>query len=272
MNKPQTKACDSVMERIKCGEVSPRSRGWFTCLECYVWTSWLITVLIGSVAVAVIVYVVVNGWYGFYEATDMSRLAMTLHYVPAVWLVVLCITAYFAVRNMRHLKQGYRYPAWLLLTSSIGLSALIGLLLYILGFGFMADSTLGETMPMYSSYAHQQESFWQAPEHNRWLGMMETDTEATFTDITGDRWQVSIDNLTAAEAAILTSGKRVRLLGLSPATSSLIACGVFSWHEDKAHSPKYLADERAKVTTWLETVRGASTSCAELPVLKRRPY
>ncbi|HMA79009.1 MAG TPA: hypothetical protein VKP88_07855, partial [Candidatus Paceibacterota bacterium] len=79
----------SVMERIKSGEVCPRSRGWFTCLECFVYSAWLVSVLIGAIALAALFYIMIHGWYSFYELTGMSRFGMVLAYLPVVWIVVL---------------------------------------------------------------------------------------------------------------------------------------------------------------------------------------
>jgi hypothetical protein len=54
--KPSLKAC--VLGRITEEQVCPRSRLFFHSRECFVWFFWFISVLVGSLAVAVAEYVV----------------------------------------------------------------------------------------------------------------------------------------------------------------------------------------------------------------------
>ena len=57
------------MSRIGCGEVSPRSRRFFQTRECAVWVLWLISVVVGALAVAVTFFVLNHRQYALYEAT-----------------------------------------------------------------------------------------------------------------------------------------------------------------------------------------------------------
>lgn len=272
MSRNQPSISEKVLARIKEEQICPARRGWFTCLECFVWATWLLAVIVGALAVAVITYIGINGWYGFYEATDMSRIGMALNYVPLVWIVVLVLTAVLALRNMRQTKRGYRYPAWLLLTSSIGLSVVIGFVLYALGFGFITDTKLGESMPQYTSYVTQQEQFWSAPESNRWLGVVTETNGMVFADIAGERWTLDVANVLPAETALLMDGDRVRLVGLKDEASNVITvCAVLPWHHDSPLSSRALADDKLQLVSRLATFKTASSSCAQMGILERMP-
>ncbi|MCA9357310.1 hypothetical protein KC872_03795, partial [Candidatus Kaiserbacteria bacterium] len=65
---------ETLFARIEEGNVCPRSRWVYFCQECMVWTAWVISVLIGSLAVAISVFVVTHHQYALYEATHENFL------------------------------------------------------------------------------------------------------------------------------------------------------------------------------------------------------
>ncbi|MAZ30436.1 hypothetical protein CL655_04125 [bacterium] len=263
--------CNGVMERIKAGEVCPRSRGWFTCLECFVWMFWLAAVVVGALAIGILFYTTISGWFGFHEAKAMSRLGMVLAYVPVVWVAILILTVVLAYRNVRHTKRGYRYPVWLILISSIGTSFIGGLVFFAIGFGFFVDTKLGEEMSRYASYYKQQELFWQAPTENRWLGTVAVEGDMVFADANGAHWELNTAELTEPELQLLMDGQQVKLLGVSDDMQAINVCGVFPWYEAKPLMPKELARERGVLLERLAYHKRASSTCSRMGVLEHMP-
>ena len=60
---------DVPSERIEEEKVRPRSRMFFQGRECIIWTLWLISMLVGTLAVAITLYVITHHQYALYEAT-----------------------------------------------------------------------------------------------------------------------------------------------------------------------------------------------------------
>lgn len=265
------RAIDAVMQRIECGQVKPTPRGWFTCMECVVHMFWLVTVLIGALAVAILAYTAIHGWYGFHEASGLSRVGLVFAYVPVLWVLVLVLTVGLAYRNVRQTKHGYRYPLWLVLLGSVGASALGGMALYSLGFAHVVDTKLGEEMPLYQSYYKQQELFWQAPAENRWLGTVATSADMVFADIAGVRWELNVAEIGEVEHTLLLDGRTVRLLGVRNATGSIMVCAVLPWHADKPMPVKTLAADRSSLVEKLHSLKQASSTCARMGVLEQMP-
>ncbi|MCA9356642.1 hypothetical protein KC872_00375, partial [Candidatus Kaiserbacteria bacterium] len=206
------------------------------CQECMVWTAWVISVLIGSLAVAISVFVVTHHQYALYEATHENFLTFMVEVLPYVWLIAFAVMVYVAVFNLRHTKHGYRYSITMILSSSIILSFAGGSALQYFGLGYQIDNILGYQMSMYMSQDKLERKMWQAPEEGRLVGKQVAKTVASttiviFEDMMGDRWQMNISELSDLDMEHLASGQTVRLLGEATNSEFKIfhACGAFPW-------------------------------------------
>lgn len=261
----------TVMERIKREHVSPTSRKWFVCVNCTMQFAWFIAVVFGAVSVAILLYTGVHGWFGFYEATERSRVGLAIAYIPVLWIVVLLGMVLIAYQNMRLTGRGYRYPVWVVLGTSLLASIAIGFAFYIAGLGQIIDMKLGQQMPMYSSVYKQQELFWQTPVENRWLGTITAKDGMMFSDIAGNEWQLDTSLLEEEERELLMKGDRVRVLGIGNDTGTIMACGVFPWKEHLFMLPKDLELDRDNLIYRLDAVKKASSSCSRMGVFERMP-
>jgi hypothetical protein len=262
----------AVMERITSGDVCPRSRGWFTCLECFVYTFWFISVLVGAVALAVLFYIVVHGWYSFYELTGMSRMGLVLAYLPLFWVVILVATVALAYKNFRRTRRGYRYPVWLVLVACIGMSFIGGAALYWLGVGQLVDTELGERMPaMYESYVQSEAKFWDQPHDHRWYGTLaSTSAGWMLTDRSGAEWMVNFAHIPLAAAAVPHDGALVYLLGTSTKPGVVTACAVTRWPADAVRTTERLAHNRFLLRAQLHTHQLTSGPCTPLAAVSVR--
>lgn len=258
----------AVMERIKAGEVRPRSRGWFTCLECFIYTFWLVGVLVGAIALAVLFYLLMHGWYSFYELTGMSRFGMVLTYLPLLWVAILFGTVALAYKNFRTTRRGYRYPVWLVLMACIGLSFTGGIIFYALGIGQLVDTHLGERMPMYESNMKYEAKFWHHPEEHRWRGVLaDTSTGWVLTDGVGQEWMVSFTELPLSAHYVPQAGAMVHVIGTSTQPGVVLVCAMTHWPAEEMRSIAGLARERELLHTQLSAHRFLSSPCAELAQL-----
>lgn len=221
---------------IEEGKVCPRSRWVYFCQECIVWTAWVISILIGSLAVAISLFVVTHNQYALYEATHENFLTFVVEVMPYLWLIAFGVMVYIAVFNLRHTKRGYRYSITMILSSSLVLSFAGGSALHYFGLGYRIDNILGYQMPMYMSQNKLEQKMWQAPAEGRLVGRQVAKTIANnpiiiFEDMEGNRWQMNISELSEHDMNHMSSGKTVRLLGksINPELKIFHACGAFPW-------------------------------------------
>lgn len=241
LKSPETTSCKgSVMSRIEGGEVCPRSKTFFQTRECAVWVLWLISVVVGALAVAVTFFVLNHRQYALYKATHDNFFAFMVEVLPFLWIVVFGLMVFVGVYELRRTKRGYRYPLWQIFGSSLLLSLAGGAALQLFGFGYSADHILGQYMTMYNSQEKIEQKMWQAPDEGRLLGRFGGPLPAPsslvrFTDVTGNEWGVNVDELSMKERELLLQDEIVRLIGqiTDGEMGVFYSCGAFPWMLDK---------------------------------------
>ena len=230
---------DAVFARIEREKVCPHSRLFFQSRECFVWFFWFLSVVIGALAIAVSLFVVLHHQYALYEATHDNFFTFMVDVLPYLWIIVFAVMAYVAVYNLRHTKHGYRHPVWMIMASSIVLSFAGGSALQFFGLGYQIDRVLGNHMAMYMSQEKYEQALWQAPYEGRLLGSQTYDTlepaaVIVFTDRDGLVWRVDVSELHEADRALLADQPTVKLVGKTVSKEKRLfhACGTFPWTLD----------------------------------------
>ena len=196
------------MHRIEGERIYPRPRSFYTQQEIAVWGLWAISIVVGALAVAVMLYAFVRQYFALYEATHENFTTFLMDTLPYLWIATFGLMAVVAVFNLRHTKRGYRYPLWQIFTSSVVLSLAGGAALHFLGFGHSLDQALGQQMSGYPSQEKFEKKLWQDPKEGRLLGrvtkpIQPPSTLVQFIDVNGLRWKIDISELSEAERTLL---------------------------------------------------------------------
>ncbi len=249
--QPKRPLKNTVLERIEQEKVCPRSRVFFRGRECVVWTLWFLSVVVGALAFAISLFVVMHHQYAFYEASHSNFFTFMVEALPYLWIITFAVMAYAAIYNLRHTKRGYRYPLWMIMASSVVLSFAGGSALQLFGLGYTVDNLLGKHMSMYQSQNKFEQQLWQDPSDGRLVGKLayttlSPTTTIIFEDVSGERWTMNISELGPSDLGALNSDKLVKLLG--KATNEKLrlfhACGAFPWLFDKSLTSAERHEER----------------------------
>jgi hypothetical protein len=215
------------------------------------WSLWLLSVLAGALATAVILYVLKYRHFAPYFATHESFFWFMADALPYVWLTLLAVMALVAVYNIKCTNRGYRRSLPVILLSSLALSVGIGAVLQSLGFGFAVDRMLGAHMPLYTSQQKFDERLWQSPMEGRLIGRQVLSTVAptstiVFEDIDGNRWNFCVSELSERERELLASEQVVRMIGTTTVSGAKIfhACGILTWATENELTMKRLGEEK----------------------------
>lgn len=231
------------MHRIEGEGIYPRPKSFYTRHEVMVWGLWAISVIIGALAVAVMLYAFVHHQFALYEATHESFGTFLIDALPYLWISAFALMAVVAVYNLRHTKHGYRYPVWQIVVSSLVLSVAGGTALHFLGFGYVVDHALGQGMSQYPSQAKLETRLWQNPDQGRLLGRVTRQMQppsllTTFTDVDGLKWMLDTSELSKEEQELLFSEKNIKLVGVISEHDAFLfhTCGAFPWLLDRQAS------------------------------------
>jgi hypothetical protein len=248
---------ESVLERIEREGIKPHSRWYWLTQEYGLWTVWAISVVLGSLALAVVSFSSLYIGYALYEATHDNFLTFLLDTMPYLWFLAFAALMVAAHFNLRRTKKGYRYSPVLVTVGSLGFSVLGALFLHFFGAGYYLDYFLGRNLDSYQSRAEFESLTWQNPLAGRLIGAGRAPDPAgivsgvIFTDINDKEWQLLTNDLNEHDDTLIRSGQKVRVL---MATSSeqheeiLVVCGVFPWMWDEVPAvAKWREDRRAFV-------------------------
>jgi hypothetical protein len=251
--QPKKTLKDSLFERIESEKVCPRSRLFFQSREFLVWLLWLLSVVVGALAIAVTMYVLVHGQYALYEATHENFLTFLIEALPYLWITTFALMVFAAVYNVRHTKHGYRYPVWLIMASSIVLSLAGGSALQLFGFGYELDELFGKHMMLYTSQQKFEERLWQVPPEGRLIGIqtyttISPTTTIIFRDIDGRTWTMNVSELSLPDREVLAEAGEVRLFGkpIDQELQLFHACGVFPWIHERDQSGREMFEQRQR--------------------------
>lgn len=172
----------SVLSRIESEGVTPTPHSVFVVQESAVWAAGALSILIGALGVASIIFTARNSEWEYYEATNDTLLTFVVEIAPYAWLIALAVFAGIAYEAIRHTKRGYRYPVPVLTLAVIGASLLGGVLVFAAGGGHAADQ-LAAYVPPYRSLEERKLVVWDKPERGLIAGVVTevADTGESFT-------------------------------------------------------------------------------------------
>lgn len=243
---------ESVLDRLEREGITPRSRLYWLSYEYAFWGAWLLSVILGAVALAILSFTSLYIGYSLYEATHQSFLTFFIDTLPYLWFLAftgLTLVAYF---NLRNTKRGYKYPLYLVVGSSFGFSVVGAIVLHSLGAGYYLDRYMGEQLQSYQSRNEFEAQMWQNPLAGRMLGhalvLDEDDLESVrFIDVKNEEWDITITELRPKDSELLLSGHKVRMLVATTTKEfreGMVACAVFPWILDDAPGVRRWQAER----------------------------
>jgi len=242
-----------VFAALDEGQIAPHSKYVFLCQDWLVWGLWTLSIVIGALSIAVLIFASTHRYFDIYEATHENFVTFMLEALPFVWLGVFAGMLGLAAWQLRNTRRGYRLSTVMLGVSSFVFSVILGGLFHLGGFGWSLDMWLGQVAPMYDSQAKMEQKMWQNPQQGRLIGGQSALTSSSpatifFDDIADVRWEVSVAELSTEDKEYLAQGHKVRLLGAikqnKDAFARFHACGVFPWMMDEPTKVAAISEER----------------------------
>lgn len=190
-----------LLDKIKDEKISPRPRWHFLLKNYVVWVVGGLSLLIGAGAVSVLTYLITNNDWGVHRAIQKSWGEFFLLTLPYFWLIFLALFVFVIYCNIKHTKNGYRYPLWAVLLASILASIVLGEALFLAGVGEKIDRVMSRRAPLYERLMNPQLDFWSRPEEGRLVGVpVEFTKDGNFILIDRDQkaWEIIPASSTAA--------------------------------------------------------------------------
>jgi len=204
-----------VLERIKSGKITPRPRWMFSAKNLAFWAAFAVSILVGSVAFGVILFMLHDHDWTVYANLHQTFLEYLLEGLPYFWIAWLVVFTGVSYLEFRNTAKGYRYIPYAVIFGSILISMLFGTGFYLMGFGEKTHDLFTESVPYYRNLTFDKKGQWSQPSSGLLSGTVvsvENPTQFVLRDWNGRLWEV-----TAADAGtsnvIPADAEELRIVG-----------------------------------------------------------
>jgi hypothetical protein len=216
----------SILEKIKTKHIMPKPRWTFLLHDYLVWAMAALSIIIGSLSVAGIIFMIRHNDWEMREHITDSLFGFILVTLPYFWIGLLGLFIFLSYYNFRHTRQGYRHRFSVIMVGSVIISVILGGVLYQTGVGQVVDNQLGANLPFYRNVIYPRINLWSQAEQGRLAGViLEVKDINTFFLLDPDEfvWQVTAQRATITPRIILRSGERIRMIGQKESLGYFIA-------------------------------------------------
>ncbi len=196
---------NKILEKIKTSHITPTSRWHFVLKNYLIWLSGSLALIASGAAISIMVYFFNYNDISLRGQINKSLAEMLLLTLPYLWIVFLSIFIFIVYFNLKHTKNGYRYPIWLIAVLAFATSIFLGGIFTFAGWGEKIDETLEQGAPLYSEVMNPHLDFWSNPQEGRLMGVVISDVEnGEFNLVDKDQkeWSISLNSEEIIETPI----------------------------------------------------------------------
>jgi len=207
---------DKIIAKIENEKITPVPKWRFLLRDYVIWAIGAFSVLLGSLAVAIIIFLLTDQDWGVYRMTERHLWLSALGIIPYFWIVVLLIFCSVAYYHVRHTERGYRYHSYVVVLASVCLSFLFGIIIYGAGIGEKADDMLYTRVGTYRRMIVHRDDLWQQPEQGRLAGKIlsvEKEEEFVLLAFGGETWLVNVKEARVMPMIKIAVGEIVAVVG-----------------------------------------------------------
>lgn len=222
---------NKVLERIDADQITPVPRWRFLLLRALFWLFAILSVVLGSVAVGVMLFLFIGyREHGLFAISHSATELLLM--VPYLWIAVLVLFVVIAEASIKHTKKGYKYRLRTIVFASVILSIVFGAILNFIGVG-MATHELLREIPAYNFVTYDSKDAWNRPDLGRLAGVVvsiQDNNDFSIADFGGRVWRVHLVASTSQGLFVPEASSTVRMLGTFESSSSVfIARSVYEW-------------------------------------------
>lgn len=205
-----------VLETIKDNNIKPKPRWEFLFKNYFIWVVGVVSLFIGGMAMAVVIYMVTNNDWDIRGSISDSLLGFIFTTLPYFWLVLMALFILLVQYNIRHTKGGYKYRLSTMVVGIIIASILLGVIFHVTGVGRAIDEIFTERVPLYQKMFDPRKKIWSQAEEGMLAGVVivvEDLDHFQIKDLDHKIWFVNAEKFFPKQEVPLPVGAKVRMIG-----------------------------------------------------------
>lgn len=207
----------SVLDTIKKEDVKPKPKWWFALMHALVWVLAAISVVIGSVAMAVVMHEIFGTDWVVAERLGRDGIPGFLLVLPYLWFGALGVTLLAAYLLYKNTEKGYKKGPVMIVVGTMVISLVLGSVLYERQVPERVKDVMVEYVPPFAEHEMQRQEVFMAPERGVLVGII-TDIQGEHLIVVNDvrerEWSVDIaaarygDDLIEVEKEVVCLGEK----------------------------------------------------------------
>ena len=228
----KTNCIENILKSIDDNNLCPKKTYSHQAKEYALILFAVSATIIGGLAVSTIFFLLSEEDWSVLRYTKQNPLLHSIYIIPYLWILALLALAWVAEQNIRRVKTIYRIESYKLLTGSIVISMMLGIVYYEIGIEDKVDSTLRNNFPVYGKVVHNSRDSWMQPESGFLSGSVQEirNYQLIMSDQNGQTWEVRpISNEIWTVAKIIATGTEVKIMGATKNATSFEASVISAW-------------------------------------------
>ncbi|MDH3702958.1 MAG: hypothetical protein OEU46_16760 [Alphaproteobacteria bacterium] len=221
-----------VLEQIEKRGLVPRPYAYFLARRSVFWTLAVVSVVLGAISVAVIIYGALDYLVADRISADEIPFDDVFENLPFVWLAILVLFMVSALFGVHKTKRAYRYRVSGVVAGVVLISAILGASLQYFDVGRHVHQYLNAHVAAYERLVRSKEDRWSAPETGRLGGrVLAVGTARTLTlrDFRGKEWTVDFAAAKVTLSEPLLDEGIVAIRGVKTGPSAFRATAIEEW-------------------------------------------
>jgi len=205
-----------ILEKIKEEKLKPKARWTFLLKDYVIWAFGFVSLIIGSLSIAVLIYLIGNNDWSIYSEISDSLLEFIILTLPYYWFLFLAIFIVVINYNIKHTKKGYKYSLPVIITASVLASMFLGIIFSSAGLGSAIDDVFAENVVYYDRFINPTINIWDHPEDGRLAGLIVAqvdDCQYYLVDIRQNEWLINMVEVEQNECDKVEVGRPIKMLG-----------------------------------------------------------
>ncbi len=221
-----------ILEKIEKEQVQPYSRWRFILQHTTMWSLFVLSLLLGSLACGVVIFQLTHTDWNLYRTLHMELTTFLFFILPYFWLAFLLGFTGFAYFYFRRTRRGYRYPTIWLISGSILLSLVGGVIVYKVDLAERLETAFRNNIAFYRMIQERKTRIWVAPEKGLLAGEIigiPNRNEIRLKDFKGNIWQIDVKNALWRGWLTASKGLKVKIIGQMEGQNSFTAREIRPW-------------------------------------------
>jgi len=224
---------NEILEKIEKEQIKPTPKWRFLLKDSVVYITFIFNILVGALGISISLYLITNNDVIINQITDLSFIQSLIITIPVFWLVITAFFLFLAYYNFKHTEGGYRWSvAWIFLIN-IGVSVLIGLMLYFTGVSEKLNDFFYTSIPGYHQIADLRNQVWMRPEQGYLAGEIisidENESTLQLKDLNNNIWTLTYDLADIKGRVHIIEGTNIKIIGKVDGTNKFFAFEIRPW-------------------------------------------